>query len=73
MRPGFGQFREAITEYLRFCPQFGATDVLFNTADLPCRGPLGAERPRQAAADRRAAWPEAVGAGERCGYRLEGA
>jgi len=39
MRPGFGQFREATPEYLLFAAQFGATDVLLNTPDLP-----GAER-----------------------------
>jgi mannonate dehydratase len=35
MRPGFGQFREATPEYLLFAAQFGATDVLLNTPDLP--------------------------------------
>ncbi len=39
MRVGFGQFREATSEYLRFSAQFGATDVLFNNANLP--GPGG--------------------------------
>ena len=38
MRAGFGQFREATPEYLRFCAQLGATDVLFNTPDLPGAG-----------------------------------
>jgi mannonate dehydratase len=38
MRAGFGQFREATPEYLRFAAQFGATDVLFNNADLPGDG-----------------------------------
>ncbi|MBI4220586.1 MAG: mannonate dehydratase [Chloroflexi bacterium] len=35
MRPAFGQFREATPEYLRFSAQFGATDVLLNTPNLP--------------------------------------
>lgn len=35
MRAGFGQFREATPEYLRFAAQYGATDVLLNSADLP--------------------------------------
>ena len=35
MRAGFGQFREATPEYLRFAAQYGASDVLFNTPDLP--------------------------------------
>ena len=35
VRPGFGQFRTATPEYLRFAAQFGATDVLLNEADLP--------------------------------------
>ena len=35
MRAGFGQFREATPEYLRFAAQYGATDVLLNTPDLP--------------------------------------
>ncbi|MDQ3809116.1 MAG: mannonate dehydratase [Chloroflexota bacterium] len=39
MRPGFGQFNVATAEYLQFAAQFGATDVLLNTALLP-----GAER-----------------------------
>ena len=38
MRAGFGQFREPTPEYLRFCAQLGATDVLFNTPDLPGAG-----------------------------------
>ena len=38
MRAGFGQFREATPEYLRFCAQFGATDVLLNSANLPGAG-----------------------------------
>ena len=38
MRAGFGQFREATPEYLRFSAQFGATDILFNTPDLPGAG-----------------------------------
>lgn len=35
MRPGFGQFQNATPEYLRFCAQFGATDVLLNRPNLP--------------------------------------
>src|SRR3981081_3879141 len=35
MRPGFGQFNVATTEYLQFAAQFGATDVLLNTPVLP--------------------------------------
>jgi mannonate dehydratase len=35
MRAGFGQFKEATPEYLRFAAQCGATDVLLNTPDLP--------------------------------------
>lgn len=35
MRAGFGQFREATAEYLQFAAQFGATDVLLNTPNLP--------------------------------------
>ena len=38
MRVGFGQFREPTPEYLRFSAQFGATDVLFNNANLPSAG-----------------------------------
>ena len=38
MRPGFGQFKDAMPEYLRFCAQFGATDVLLNTPSLPSDG-----------------------------------
>ena len=38
MRAGFGQFRQATPEYLRFCAQYGATDVLLNNADLPGAG-----------------------------------
>ncbi len=35
MRAGFGQFREATPEFLRFAAQFGATDVLLNSANIP--------------------------------------
>ena len=35
MRVGFGQFREPRGEFLRFAKQYGATDVLFNTPNLP--------------------------------------
>lgn len=38
MRPGFGQFRDATPEYLRFAAQYGATDVLLNTPNLPSAG-----------------------------------
>ena len=35
MRVGFGQFRDPSPEYLQFAAQYGATDVLLNTANLP--------------------------------------
>ena len=35
MRAGFGQFNQATPEYLRFAQQFGVTDVLLNTPQLP--------------------------------------
>ena len=35
MRAGFGQFKSASPEYLKFAKQFGATDILLNHADLP--------------------------------------
>jgi mannonate dehydratase len=35
MRPAFGQFREATPEFLRFAAQYGATDILLNTPNLP--------------------------------------
>ena len=35
MRAGFGQFREATPEFLRFAQQYGATDILLNEPDLP--------------------------------------
>ena len=38
MRAGFGQFKEATPEYLRFAAQFGATDILLNTPNLPGAG-----------------------------------
>ena len=38
MRAGFGQFSTATTEYLEFAAQFGATDILLNTPDLPGEG-----------------------------------
>ena len=38
MRAGFGQFNQPTPEYLRFCAQFGATDVLLNNASLPGDG-----------------------------------
>ena len=38
MRAGFGQFSQPSQEYLRFCAQFGATDVLLNSANLPGAG-----------------------------------
>ncbi len=38
MRAGFGQFKTATTEYLEFAAQFGATDILLNTPDLPGDG-----------------------------------
>ena len=39
MRAGFGQFRQATPEFLQFAAQYGATDVLLNSADIP--GPRG--------------------------------
>ncbi len=38
MRAGFGQFKEATPEYLRFAGQYGATDVLLNNPELPGAG-----------------------------------
>ena len=38
MRAVFGQFKEATPEYLRFAAQFGATDILLNTPNLPGAG-----------------------------------
>lgn len=38
MRAGFGQFKEASPEYLQFAAQFGATDILLNTPNLPGNG-----------------------------------
>ena len=38
MRAGFGQFSQPSQEFLRFCAQFGATDVLLNSANLPGTG-----------------------------------
>lgn len=38
MRAGFGQFNQATPEYLRFAAQYGATDVLLNTPQLPGTG-----------------------------------
>ncbi len=38
MRAGFGQFKEATPEYLRFAQQYGATDILLNTPNLPGAG-----------------------------------
>ena len=35
MRAGFGQFKTATPEYLEFADQYGATDILLNTPDLP--------------------------------------
>ena len=35
MRAGFGQFSSATPEYLEFAAQFGVTDILLNTPDLP--------------------------------------
>ncbi|MCI0836503.1 MAG: mannonate dehydratase, partial [Chloroflexi bacterium] len=35
MRAGFGQFNEATPEYLRFAQQYGVTDILLNTPQLP--------------------------------------
>ena len=38
MRHGYGQFKEATPEFLRFARQFGATDILLNTPSLPAPG-----------------------------------
>ena len=38
MRAGFGQFKDATPEYLQFAAQFGATDILLNTPNLPGAG-----------------------------------
>jgi mannonate dehydratase len=38
MRPGFGQFNVPTDEYLQFAAQFGATDILLNTPQLPGGG-----------------------------------
>lgn len=38
MRAGFGQFSQPSREFLRFSAQFGAKDVLLNSADLPGTG-----------------------------------
>ena len=35
MRAGFGQFSKATPNILTFALQFGATDILLNTPDLP--------------------------------------
>ena len=35
MRAGFGQFKSATPEYLKFAKQFGVTDILLNHAELP--------------------------------------
>jgi len=35
MRPGFGQFNTASTEFLQFAAQYGGNDVLLNTPLLP--------------------------------------
>ena len=44
MRPGFGQFNTPSSEFLIFCSQFGATDVLLNmlspTSTLPSQDGL---------------------------------
>ena len=40
MRAGFGQFKSATPEYLRFAAQYGATDILLNNAALPGAGGL---------------------------------
>ena len=38
MRSAFGQFRTPTPEFLRYAQQYGATDVLLNTPDLPDYG-----------------------------------
>ncbi|HAG55541.1 MAG TPA: mannonate dehydratase, partial [Dehalococcoidia bacterium] len=38
MRAGFGQFNQATPEYLRFAQQYGVTDILLNTPQLPTAG-----------------------------------
>ena len=38
MRSGFGQFKDPSPEFLRFAVQYGATDILLNTPNLPTSG-----------------------------------
>ena len=38
MRAGFGQFNNPSPEFLRFAAQYGATDILLNTPQLPDAG-----------------------------------
>jgi hypothetical protein len=38
MRAGFGQFQVPSPEYLLFALQFGVTDILFNTVNIPSVG-----------------------------------
>ncbi len=38
MRAGFGQFDHPSRDFLIFCAQFGASDVLLNSANLPSEG-----------------------------------
>ena len=38
MRAGFGQFKDPSPEFLRFAVQYGATDILLNTPNLPTAG-----------------------------------
>ena len=38
MRAGFGQFKDPSPEFLRFAVQYGATDILLNTPNLPTSG-----------------------------------
>lgn len=35
MRAAFGQFKEFTDEYLRFCKEYGAEEILFNTPNIP--------------------------------------
>ena len=38
MRAGFGQFNQATPEFLRFARQYGVTDILLNTPQIPAAG-----------------------------------
>ena len=62
MRHGYGQFKEATPEFLRFAKQFGATDVLLNTPNLPAPGgTLATQRSDQTQTQRGAGRLETLG------------